>query len=154
MKPKFRRELVKVINGLDRTLEGWPGDWVSKVSEVSLENELHIEALERGMNAALGPSEDMHNFLQFFSTYHDKIVAGWGPWKKPASTAHEARAINIAFTSYLGRSTLVMDNLEKWTHEVRFHQTLSREDMTNLAPMLQEFDVLLLQLKDELNELP
>ena len=92
MKPKLRSELVKVINGLDRTLEGWPGDWVSKVSEVSLENELHIEALERGMNAALGPREDMHNFLQFFSTYHGKIVAGWGPWKKPASTAHEARA--------------------------------------------------------------
>jgi hypothetical protein len=152
MKTKLRNALVKVINGLDRALEGSPRDWVSKVSEVSPENKLALAGLQHEMAAAMSNGEAEHDFLRWFSGHHGKIVEGWGPWKKPSATEQERTAINIAITNYLGTSTLIMERFREW--EAGFSaQMLSREDMTHLAPILQDFDLMVLQLRGNLEEI-
>jgi len=152
VKTKLRDDLTKVINGLDRALEGTPRNWVSKVNEISPENYLALSALQGEMDTALGTSEGTHNFLKWFSTHRGKREEGWGPWKKASATEGEWTAINLAFMNYLSTSTQVIERIANWEAGISA-QVRSREDMTKLASILQDFDMMFSQLKDNLRKI-
>lgn len=114
MRTKLRNDLIKVLNGLDRAIVGCPRDWVSKVSQVSPGTNAALTGLKNEMVEAMGMAEGTNKFLIWFSSHHDKIVEGLGPWKRPSATEEETTALNIAFVNYLGTSRPVMERIARW----------------------------------------